>query len=122
MTTYIWAIIILLIVLAGQIFGISGGYVSTPLFDVPMHIIGGVGIALFICGFLNARKTDIGHKIKITVIGVLVAGLVWEYFEIHYNLTGYRLWTNAYYLDTLKDLVDDIIGGLLVAYFYWRKW
>jgi len=116
MKIYIAAYIVLALVLVGEILGIKAGYfVVYPFYDMPMHILGGLGIGLFVGAFVAVRSAGFKSPVKVVLVGVLVAGLLWELFEIYYNIAGYPLWTKAYYLDTAKDLIDDMIGGSVAA-------
>ncbi len=116
MKIYIWAFAVLVVVLIGQLVGMEGLYFKMPLFDIPMHILGGVGIALFVSAFAIGRDGRIKHKITFVVIGLLMAGLVWELFEIIYDIAGYPLWTGLYYSDTIQDIINDLIGGMIVVF------
>ena len=115
MLIYLYAFIALLAVLVGHILGISGLYMAWGPYDILMHIAGGFGIGLFACAFLRRNWHGIIQKRGLVVLGALVFGIVWELFEIRYNIAGYKLWTEPYYIDTAKDLVDDIIGGIIAA-------
>jgi len=42
-------------------------------------------------------------------------------FEGYYDIAGAPLWTGAYFVDTIKDLIDDMIGGAIVAWVLFRK-
>ena len=87
---------------------------KAPGFHVIMHIAGGMGIGLFLMGLVSTYKLPMARARILVILGVLIFGLLWELFEALYNLTGFRLGTTAYYLDTFKDLVNDAIGGGLV--------
>jgi hypothetical protein len=116
MRIYFIAIIVLCFVLITHIIGIRGLYVAFPPYDIFMHICGGIGIGLAICAAIVLHGEKIVHKRRVIIIGVLIVGIIWELFEIHYDITGSPLWTTPYYIDTIKDLIDDMIGGGIVAY------
>ena len=122
MLLYLYAFLTLIVVLIGHMLGnYDGLYVTVPLYDVAMHIGGGLGIGLFFCAVMVNRWPNRPHKKWLIIVGVVfVTGIFWELFEIYYDIAGYQLWTVPYYLDTLKDLVDDIIGGSLAAWIYLR--
>lgn len=117
MIIYIFALIILAIVLVAHIFGLTGPYVTIFGYDIMMHVLGGIGIGLFVAAIIKMHGQNIINKRRLIIISVIVVGMVWELFEIYYKLTGYPLWTKLYYIDTVKDLIDDTIGALIVAYF-----
>ncbi len=116
MLTYAFALIILTAVLYGHIFGLHGWYMQIPAYDIGLHILGGIGIGLFLTAIVRMNIPKIRYPRIIIIIGVLIFGLVWEGFEIYFNIAGYHLWTRMYYIDTVKDLCDDIIGGSIVAF------
>lgn len=90
-------------------------------YDIMMHILGGVGIGLFVAAIINLHGQSIKNKRKFIIFSVIIVGFVWELFEIYYDLNGYPLWSKLYYLDTIKDLIDDTIGASLVAYWVTQK-
>lgn len=83
--------------------------------DIPMHILGGF---LFASLFLNIIS-DKYINFKNILYFVLFIGISWEIFEYTLdiiNLTSFPGW-----LDTFKDLLDDIIGAYLAFVFYKSK-
>ena len=128
MLNYIFALVMLVIVLAAHSFGLTGAYVEYGWYDIMMHILGGMGIALSVIAFLPLFKRfwmaiikkPVRNSRRFVVGIVIFVGIVWELFEIYFNITSYPLWTKMYYLDTLKDLVDDTIGALVVVYVFMR--
>jgi len=124
MKIYIYAFLILAAVLWAHLMGIHGLYYQYSTYDVFVHILGGIGIGLFITAFVKsnlkneAKVANIRWKI---ILGVLMVGIVWELFEMYYNIASAPIGTKAYYIDTVKDLMDDIIGGGLVAWVCFRK-
>jgi hypothetical protein len=113
---YFISLLVLILVLILHVKGIHGLYHKIPLYDVYMHILGGIGIALFVSALINSRILRPKSVFWGVVLGTLAIGFFWEFFEIYYNIAKYPLWTKLYYLDTLKDLVDDVVGGMLVAF------
>ena len=124
MKIYIFALVVLTAVLLAHLLGINGLYFQYSFYDIFMHILGGVGIGLFITAFVKSNFshfTNALHVRRNIVIGVFLVGIVWELFEIYFNIAGAPLWTKAYYIDTVKDLIDDMIGGAIVAWVAFRK-
>lgn len=116
MRTYISAMVVLAIVLAAHIFGLDGLYYRIDSYDIFMHILGGVGIGLFAAALLRSYRSGMYFSKKNVVYMVVIVGIVWELFEIYYQITGHPLWTELYYIDTVKDLIDDTIGGTFIAW------
>ncbi len=121
MLTYLWALIILAIVLAAHLLGLTGLYVTFFWYDIMMHILGGVGIGLFVTAIVNMHFPAIVNRRRFIIVSVVIVGIVWELFEAYYDIAGYRFGTKLYYLDTIKDLIDDTIGASLVAYWVTRN-
>jgi hypothetical protein len=91
-------------------------YVFYGWFDIPMHFFGGFLAGLFAVwtvfyakeGALEPRT--LWKTILTAFLGSLLVGLIWEFFEYAYGLTGNAL--GSYALDTIKDLIMDMLGGL----------
>ncbi len=116
MKTYLFALLVLCVVLLMHMIGLRGLYVHFPPYDIILHILGGIGIGLAVSAFIKIHGRNIVHKRLAVIIGVLIIGLIWELFEVYYDIAGYPLWTTPYFIDTAKDLLDDIIGGSLAAW------
>lgn len=121
MYTYLSALVILGAVLIGQIVGLHSHLITKPLFHVIMHVAGGIGIALFTAALIESGLMRPRNRRRTVIAAALIAGIIWEAIEVYFKITGFRLWTTYYYLDTVKDLINDVIGGSLVAWLYWRS-
>ena len=117
MRYYFISLVILVAVLIGQIAGLHGIYISETLYLMVMHLAGGFGIGLFIMSLVREKPFGRQKMVIIMVVGALIAGLLWEAIEVYYNISGYHLWTHMYYIDTARDLANDIIGGALATLF-----
>lgn len=83
-------------------------------FDLPMHFLGGVVVAL--C-FFSLRDFRVPvpkrwYRLVPVTLGVLIVALVWEYYEV---FIGIPIEPN-YEIDTLSDLCMGTLGGM-VGYF-----
>ena len=91
-------------------------YYVVPWFDVGMHFLGGALVALMgvWCArfFLFGEAIPGKHILLIVLVAAGVIGVLWEVFEY---FTGLRTAYN-YPLDTLKDLIMDLLGAMSV---YW---
>ena len=84
--------------------------------DIPMHIMGGFGVAFLVGSILSYKGIKVSYtKLFITYIIVSIA---WEIYEYIYNTSFGRDWSG--WLDTIKDLVDGIIG-MSICYLFIRK-
>ena len=117
MKIYIAALLVAIALLAAHLAGLDGWYFNYFWYDTMMHLLGGVGIGLFAWALLASFRSGMYLRTRNVIVMVIVVGLVWEYFEIHFQLTGHPLWTKWYYIDTVKDIINDTVGGAVVAYF-----
>lgn len=91
-------------------------------FDIPMHILGGVFLAL-ICGaifFSKLSHLSTFKTIVTTLLFVLILGIGWEFFEylVQAIIKGPQL---ANVGDSIKDVLMDIIGGNIGYIFVLRQ-
>lgn len=92
-----------------HLFGISNHlYLNIWYYDLIAHFLGGICLALSALYILKSPK----HIIWIT----FVLGIVWELYEIYFNLTGHPFGSYEYNIDTIKDLILDTLGALSVWY------
>lgn len=76
------------------------------------HALGGVCIGFF--GLVAAEMLKIRkHRLSFVITTVLFAGLAWELMEFVTGLTDSPFM--SYPMDTLKDLILDLIGGYLAT-------
>ncbi len=82
-------------------------------FDIPMHFLGGVVIALGSRTELFERIMRLSFRSVWPVIGLVLAiGILWEVFEWFFVITDMR----GYVVDTTIDLVLDLLGGVVGYY------
>jgi hypothetical protein len=93
--------------------------------DIPMHFLGGVWVALLSVYVLLHTAWGRGHLPQvaqrpfwIAVAGALVLGLLWEWYEIVFKFFNWGWFPDSYALDTLLDVVMDVLGGVLVGWGY----
>ena len=99
-----------------HLLGNDGLYFTYPRYDIFMHIMGGVTIGFLAYQLSLSAKNVLNFSWKNVVYAVFLIGLAWEIFEAMFNIAGAPVGTKAYYIDTIKDLVDDCIGALLAVY------
>ncbi|MEI6553484.1 MAG: hypothetical protein WCO09_02850 [bacterium] len=99
-----------------------------PWFDIPMHISGGFMVALFAqTGIDHLLKTGVcvhivdyiklnKRRIIWTLLSVVAVGVFWEFVEWFLGVTDGLGPISR--LDTIKDVFDDIIGGVLGVWFW----
>lgn len=120
---YIPTLVILILLYILHYFGnYSYFYVEYPGYDVMMHLLGGVGAALA-CYWVQVtflKNTIFEKYLWMMIFFVLIGGFLWEWFEAYNDLVGSPVGTEAWKIDTTKDLINDTFGAALV-YFAVRK-
>jgi len=98
-------------------------YYAVWWLDIPMHILGGFWVALVLYRYLSKRQAGLADPSSLELFALTLAvisavGVFWEFYEYFEDLL---FKTNAEwvvrlgvgYVDTLKDLADDLLGGVL---------
>lgn len=67
--------------------------------------------------FVFLRITRLPESTKNVLIGVMIVGVGWEVLELLYKVNAL---STRYWIDTVKDLIDDTIGGFISIYI-WKK-
>ena len=95
-------------------------------FDLLLHFLGGVwvsGMALwlfFLSGYVHGVARNSTNILLVAVISFLVIGIAWEIFEF---LVGAIFAEEVeYFFDTATDMLIGLFGGLLVSYFFLRRY
>jgi hypothetical protein len=93
-------------------------YVSIGWFDMLMHTLGGVFVAVLGSAFLwKYLRVLPAREFFITLaLFVFVVGLAWEYYEyvVQFYIKTVHL---ADMMDSISDLICDMIGGCIGALF-----
>ncbi len=112
---YFSLLVAFLIIIVNYFAGIYQVYWMLPWFDIPMHISGGLMVGLFAqtgLDYIHINKS----RLLYIILAVIAVGLVWELVECYLRLTdGFGPISR---LDTIKDIIDDIIGGVLSIWFW----
>lgn len=91
-------------------------------FDIPMHIMGGMFLALTAGAlfFKTLLPLPFKERMVIILLFVLIAGLGWELFEyfVQNFIKGDQL---ASFPDSVKDMMMDLFGGVVASYFVFRR-
>ena len=99
-------------------------YWTYKLLDIPVHIVGGFGIALMALWIsLKIRHIDniLGYKKKallVMLVTVLIFAVCWEIYELIFKITS--LHNIGYWKDSLSDVFDGLVGGI-IAFLYFTK-
>ncbi len=90
-------------------FGISNHlYLSIWYYDIIAHFVGGICLALSSLYVLKSTK-------RIILI-TFILGIIWELYEVYFDLTGHPFGSFEYNIDTIKDLIIDTLGACTVWY------
>jgi hypothetical protein len=95
-------------------------------YDIPMHILGGLWVSLFSIYLYTYFDKDIFasdyHKkvLKIVILSLTFMTISWEIFELLGKLT-FLSDGKWYWFDTIKDIIDGFIGGMIGYYFYSKQ-
>ena len=87
-----------------------------PWFDIPMHMAGGFMVGLFAQTGIDLIPKIRQKRYLLVFLAVLFVGVVWEIVEFYFGLTD-GLGSMSRF-DTIKDIIDDIIGGALSIWFW----
>lgn len=79
-------------------------------YDILLHFLGGLTIALFLSIFIKNKW--------LVFWGMIVIAIAWEVFEFYLNIAVDN--PNEYIFDTVKDFIMDSLGAAL-AIFYKRN-
>lgn len=97
-------------------------YMKFWFYDIMMHFLGGVCVALLIyCIALFFNLNFLKNNILNIIFCTFVIGVFWELFEVYYKIAGHPIHTLAYKLDTIKDLIMDTSGAVLVGLIFKNK-
>lgn len=88
-------------------------------FDRVVHFTGGFLAAFTTLYFLYWRQVaepKNRHLIIIGILAALIIGVLWEIFELEDGMTF--LADSGYWVDTVGDVVSDIVGGLVACLYF----
>ena len=88
-------------------------YYEINWLDIPMHILGGLGVASLAVSVLKYLKIEITFW-KV-IVPFFVIAILWEVYEYVYSLYGTYVWGG--WFDTIKDIIDGFIGAYISFYF-----
>jgi len=125
-----WEVSMVLLIVVHSLLLIFGLYSRAPFpLDIPMHILGGAIIAWWaVLVFEGELRLVRARMLKLAIIAIALAtlvGVLWEGFEWSFDHTlGAQ-----YHLppaqpsndDTMKDLANDVLGGIIAALIATRK-
>ena len=109
--------LVTLLCLSVFIFEPSNLYFETPWLDIPMHILGGFGVASL------AIAVALYGKQKLSLVQVLIlylcVTLAWELYEFIKDVLIHQVSWNGWH-DTLWDIINGALGTA-IAFFIFKK-
>lgn len=90
-----------------------------------MHVLSGLFVSLAILyitfheKLVNTKDSSVLFVVAVAVAGALTIGLFWEIYGFVFGHTAPTF--GGALFDTLKDLFDDLFGGLLAAFIFLGK-
>ncbi len=108
--------LVILLCLSVFVFDKTNLYYELPWLDIPMHIMGGFGVAslsLAIAAYKNKKPT----LLRLLLVYTCVA-IAWELYELSGDLMGGFMWNG--WSDTISDFINGAIGAL-GAYYILKK-
>jgi hypothetical protein len=115
MWKYILSLVSMIAVYFIHTYGMKGAYVEFWWLDVLSHGLVCFAIAVFFGALICSKAPGFKYKKTLIVILTFIIGILWEWLEIYYNITGHTLWSELYIQDTLQDFVMDTVGAVLGA-------
>lgn len=106
----------ILLCLSVFVFDPSYLYFELPWLDIPMHVMGGFGVASLTAAILSYKNHTVSYW-KLFLLYTVVA-VSWELYEYVKDIMEIRNWNG--WPDTLSDFINGAIG-MSVAYLFVRK-
>ncbi len=98
----------------------SGFYWKNPWVDIPLHFLGGLSVALF--GIIYFKNEIEKLNLLSAVVFILgfsgLIGIFWEFFEWGLDTFFKAKINQASVSDTLGDLLMDLLGSILIVFYF----
>ena len=94
----------------------SNLYYEFKWLDIPMHLLGGFGVAALTAGILKYTKHPVSFA-KVVAVYLLIA-VMWEAYEYIHDLVRMVVWNG--WIDTTKDVFMGGVGAS-IAYTLMKK-
>jgi hypothetical protein len=109
--------LIMIFSLSHFVFEPSNLYFELKWLDIPMHIMGGFGVAALVAAVLSYYDNSVTFW-KL-LLAYTLAAIAWEVYDHLQGFVDYS--TVSGWLDTVKDYVDGLIGASLAYLFIHNK-
>lgn len=91
-------------------------YYEIPWLDIPMHILGGFGVAALTLSIGKYRKKSV--SVVSMILAYLCVAVGWELYEFVHDIIDSRVWNG--WQDTLADIFNGAFGAW-IAYYFLKK-
>ena len=108
--------LIILLCLSVFVFDATNLYYELPWLDIPMHVMGGFGVASFVMSVVFYSKQKIS-LVQVLILYLCVA-VGWELYELAGDLMRSTQWNG--WPDTLADVFNGGVGAM-IAYYLLKK-
>jgi len=115
-------VVLILLHVLGSYFSL---YWVLSWFDVLVHIVGGLWVALVflwlasVMGQINSLKEYRAKSFLIAFVAAVLIGVIWELLENYTQITFIK--ASGYSLNTALDIFNDGLGGLLAYLYFVRR-
>lgn len=108
--------LVILLCLSKFVFDPTNLYYELPWLDIPMHVMGGFGVASLVMSVARYRGTRLSF---VTVLMLyLVVAIGWEFYELAHDMMRHMEWNG--WGDTLGDIFNGAVGSS-IAYYLLKK-
>ena len=108
--------LVILLCLSEFVFDPTNLYYELPWLDIPMHIMGGFGVASLALAVASYKKKTLSLTTVLIVYLCVAAG--WELYELAHDFLHNSDWNG--WSDTISDVINGGIGAL-VSYYLLKK-
>jgi hypothetical protein len=106
--------LLLLFCLSTFVFDPTKLYYELWWLDIPMHVLGGFGVASLSFAVLQYKHSHVTFK-KV-IIHFLIIAVVWEVYEGVRDIASFGVYRGEW-IDTFADIINGAIGATF-AYFF----
>lgn len=108
--------LVTLLCLSVFVFDRTNLYYEIPWLDIPMHVMGGFGIASLTLSISNYKNKNISLLGVLAVYACVAIG--WELYELVGDILNHSVWNG--WSDTISDFINGMIGAY-GAYYLLKK-
>ena len=108
--------LVVLLCLSVFVFDRTNLYYEIPWLDIPMHVMGGFGIASLALSVSHYKNKNISLSVVIAIYVCVAIG--WELYELSGDIINNSPWNG--WSDTISDFINGMIGAYS-AYYLLKK-